>query len=48
VAAADRFTHFISGTFSSHRISADGRWFVNDLGIDADPVWVTFGVVWQL
>lgn len=24
------------------------RWFVNDLGIDADPVWVTLGVVWQL
>ncbi|MBL9078376.1 MAG: hypothetical protein JNL08_12775 [Planctomycetes bacterium] len=24
------------------------RWFVNDLGFDADPVWVSLGVAWQL
>jgi len=24
------------------------RWFVNDLGIDADPIWITLGVVWTL
>jgi len=24
------------------------RWFVNDLGFDADPIWVTLSVVWQL
>ena len=24
------------------------RWFVNDLGFDPDPVWVSIGVVWQL
>lgn len=24
------------------------RWFVQDLGFDADPIWVTLGVVWQL
>ncbi len=24
------------------------RWFVNDLGFDADPIWITLGVVWQL
>lgn len=24
------------------------RWFVQDLGFDADPIWVSVGVVWQL
>ena len=24
------------------------RWFVNDIRIDADPIWVTLGVVWVL
>lgn len=24
------------------------RWFASDLGFDADPIWVTLGVVWQL
>ena len=24
------------------------RWFVNDIDIDADPIWITLGVVWAL
>lgn len=24
------------------------RWFTNDIEIDADPVWITLGVVWRL
>lgn len=24
------------------------RWFVNDLGFDADPIWVSLSVAWQL
>ena len=40
------FTFSLNG--SSIVDSKIRRWFVNDLGIDADPVWVTIGVVWTL
>lgn len=33
---------------SSIQDSTLRRWFVNDINVDSDPIWITIGVVWQL
>ncbi|MBX3463961.1 MAG: hypothetical protein KF830_12385 [Planctomycetes bacterium] len=45
----DRRTVLSCGVHGSTMVDSElRRWFVNDLQFDADPIWFTLAVVWQL